>query len=139
MSAIAIDDLQWAPGSGLAEPLYFPSGEHQLFGWLHRPAAEHMSDTGLVICKPFGYESICAHRSIRSFAEAAAALGVPALRFDYVGTGDSADLEPEAEQLALWTRDILAAVTELQRCTGVRRVCLLGFRLGALLATLAAA
>jgi alpha-beta hydrolase superfamily lysophospholipase len=127
------------PSGGLAEALYFNSGDHTLFGWLHRSTEGTLtgSGIGLVICKPFGYEAICSHRSVRAFAEAAAALGVPALRFDYLGTGDSADIEPQADQLDVWAKDIVAAVIELQRRTGVERVCLLGFRLGALLATLA--
>jgi alpha-beta hydrolase superfamily lysophospholipase len=123
---------------GLAEAVYFDSGEHTLFGWLHRPRAGLASGTGLVICKPFGYEAICSHRSVRAFADAAVARGVPALRFDYLGTGDSAEIVPEADQLQNWACDVVAAVRELQRRTGVERVCLLGIRLGALLATLAA-
>jgi alpha-beta hydrolase superfamily lysophospholipase len=91
-----------------------------------------------VICKPFGYESICSHRSVRTFAESAAALGIPVLRFDYLGTGDSADIDPEADQITVWSEDVIAAIAELQRRTGVARVCLLGFRIGALLAALVA-
>src|ERR1700678_2646587 len=126
------------PASGLAEALYFDAGDHTLFGWLHRPVAGSTTGIGLVICGPFGYEAICSHRSIRAFAEAAAMLGVPTLRFDYLGTGDSADIEPQADQLDVWSGDVVAAVAELQRLTGVERVCLLGIRFGALLATLAA-
>jgi alpha-beta hydrolase superfamily lysophospholipase len=110
-----------------------------MFGWLHRPAVGEATDMGLVLCNPFGYESICSHRSVRAFAEAAAAMGVPALRFDFQGTGDSADLDPDADQIEVWSRDVIEAVSELRRQTGVARVCLLGFRLGALLAALAAA
>jgi alpha-beta hydrolase superfamily lysophospholipase len=120
------------------EPLYFPSGYQQLFGWLHHPSAADASGWGVVICKPFGYEALCAHRSIRAFADAAAALGMPVLLFDYLGTGDSADIDPPADQIEAWTRDIAHAVTELRRRTAVAHVCLLGFRLGALLAMLAA-
>jgi alpha-beta hydrolase superfamily lysophospholipase len=94
---------------------------------------------GLVICKPFGFEAMSAHLSVRAFAEAAAELGIPALRFDYVGTGDSEDLAPGADQFEAWTQDVIAAVQELQRRTGVERVCLLGIRLGALMAAAAAA
>ena len=120
------------------EPLYFESGEEHLFGWLHRPTAGKSTDLGLVLCSPFGYEAICSHRSVRAFAEAAAAVGVPALRFDYRGTGDSADIDSEIDQIDAWARDVVAAASELRRRTGVKRVCLLGFRLGALLAALAA-
>jgi dienelactone hydrolase len=58
---------------------------------------------------------------------------------NYRGTGDSEDLDPQAEQLEAWSLDVAAAVVELKRRTGVKRICLLGFRLGALIATLAAA
>jgi alpha-beta hydrolase superfamily lysophospholipase len=129
--------LMTAPLSS-AEALYFDSDGHGLFGWLHRPAAGTIAPFGLVICKPFGYEALCSHRSLRAFAEEAANCGVPVLLFDYLGTGDSADIDPMANQLDVWSRDVVAAVNELQRRTGVARVCLLGLRLGASLAIMAA-
>jgi alpha-beta hydrolase superfamily lysophospholipase len=125
-------------GSTVAEPIYFDSGQEKLFGWLHQPIGEHRSNVGLVICKPFGYENMCSHTSLRAFADDAAELGLPALRFDYCSTGDSSDIDPRADQLQAWSRDILAAIAELQRRSGVERVCLFGVRLGALLAVLAA-
>jgi alpha-beta hydrolase superfamily lysophospholipase len=118
-------------------PFYFSSGPRRLFAWLHQPAAQVRTDLGLVICAPFGYEAICAHRSLRSFAEQAAAVGIPAIRFDYAGTGDSEDLAPEADQLEAWVNDIQAAGEQLRRRSGVTRVALVGIRLGALLAALA--
>ena len=124
--------------SGPSFPIYFDADGHSLFGWFQGPPAHSMADVGLVICKPFGYEAICSHRSLRAFADAAAAVGVPTLRVDYLGTGDSAPIDLEADQLQVWTRDVIAAVSELRRRTGVNQVCLLGVRLGALLATLAA-
>jgi alpha-beta hydrolase superfamily lysophospholipase len=140
MSAeLTISESSPATSNGsLGEALYFNSGSNQLFGWLHMPAGKPRSDLGVVICKPFGYEAICAHRSIRTFAETAAAAGIPALRFDYAGTGDSSDIDPSADQLALWTADVEAAVAELRRRTGVSRVSLIGIRLGAVMATRAA-
>jgi alpha-beta hydrolase superfamily lysophospholipase len=123
----------------VSEPLYFSSGDHELFAWLHRPAVLSPTSVGLVICKPFGYEALCTHRSLRVFADTAAQLGVPSLRFDYLGCGDSSDMDPGADQIQQWVADILAAVSELRHRTGVQQVCLLGVRLGALLATLAAA
>jgi alpha-beta hydrolase superfamily lysophospholipase len=120
------------PANGTGRPLYFRSAGNDLFGWLHetpRPAP-----VGVVVCAPFGYEAICAHRSLRAFAEEIARSGIPTLRFDYAGTGDSSDPEGTVDQVALWTQDILAAAQELKARTGVERVCLLGIRLGALLA-----
>src|SRR5277367_4773296 len=86
----------------MGQAIYFDSGEHTLFGWLHKPPVAATTNLGLVICKPFGYEALCSHRGLRAFAEAAAAAGVPTLRLDYLGAGDSADMDPRADQLDAW-------------------------------------
>jgi pimeloyl-ACP methyl ester carboxylesterase len=129
------------PGFHTASPgeaFYFSSGDHRLFGWLHQPSAGIARNFGLVICKPFGYEADCSHQSMRVFADMAAGIGVPTLRFDYLGTGDSADIDQRANQLEVWSKDVVAAIDELQRVTGVECVYLLGIRLGAVLAVAAA-
>jgi alpha-beta hydrolase superfamily lysophospholipase len=125
--------------NGLSEAVYFDSGDHRLFGWMHHPSRDSVATLGVVICKPFGYEAICSHRGIRGFADSLAAAGLPALRFDYLGTGDSPEIDPKADQIQAWARDVAAAAAELRRRTGVPRVCFLGVRLGGLLAMLAAA
>jgi pimeloyl-ACP methyl ester carboxylesterase len=127
-----------APGHSSEQALYFDSGDQRLSGWLYGPSSGPQPRFGLVICKPFGREEMSAHRSVRAFAKEAATLAVPSLLFDYLGTGDSADIDPLANQLDVWTRDVLAAVAELQLRTGVEQVGLVGFRLGALLAAQAA-
>lgn len=127
-----------SPVAGAPEPFYFPSGGRQLFGWLHPAASGGPQAWGVVLCNAFGYEAHCAHRSVHAFADVISLLGIPALRFDYLGTGDSPEIDPSADQIEAWAADIVHAVAQLRRCTGVDRVCLLGFRLGALLATLAA-
>src|SRR6267378_4565458 len=80
-----------------SQPLYFGPEDRPLFGWLHAPAAASRPALGLVICNPFGNEAICAHRSLRHLAERAADAGIPALRFDYDGTGDSRSEEHTSE------------------------------------------
>lgn len=124
-------------GSAVTEALYFSSGAHRLFGWLHRTSRPTRSGVGLLICKPFGYEAVCSHLSVRAFAEAAAAIGVPALRFDYAGTGDSSELDESANRLDIWVRDVEAGVEALKRACNLECVVILGLRLGALLACLA--
>ena len=124
------------PIQASAQALYFDSGGRPLFGWLHTPSGRSVCSVGLLICKPFGYEATCSHRSVRTFAETACSLGIPTLRFDYLGTGDSAEIDPQADQIAVWSHDVEAAIAELQQRTGVRQVILLGIRLGGLIASL---
>src|SRR3984893_14418080 len=102
------------------------------------PERTAISDAGIVICGPFGYEAICAHRSLRAFADTCAAAGIPTLRFDYAGTGDSSGSAGEGDQISGWCDDIQAAIEMLERTCKVRRICLLGVRLGATLASLVA-
>jgi dienelactone hydrolase len=113
--------------------MYFKSGRQSLFGWLHQPEPSRRSDLGIVVCKPFGYEAICAHGSIRAFADACAGAGATVLRFDYTGTGDSSGSDTDANALDQWCDDIRAAMHALRR-TGINRFGLLGIRFGALLA-----
>ena len=132
------DDRVVASVQTAPEPIYFLSGERHLFGWLRSRTGVGPASMGLVICNPFGFEAMSAHLSIRAFADSAAELGIPTLRFDYSGAGDSEDLPMAADQWDAWLQDTLAAIEELRQRTGVDNICLLGFRLGATLATLAA-
>lgn len=126
------------PARPRAEPGHFISNGRACLRWLHQPAEEvPQRDTGVVICNPFGYEALSAHRSIRHVAAEAAARGFPALRFDYDGTGDSAGDDLDGDRWAAWRASVLAAVRELRERTGVRCVCLIGIRLGASIAAAA--
>lgn len=104
------------------------------FGWLHPAAGEQ----GVVLCNPFGYDALCTHRGWRKLAERLAAAGMPVLRFDYPGTGDSSGFEDDPQRVAAWLDSIVAATRRLREWTGVTRISLVGLRLGATLAALAA-
>ena len=125
-----------------SEPIFFGAAKRPLFGWFHLPAQLEVSkcqNLGLVICNPFGYEAICAHRSLKHFAKATANLGLPCLRFDYDGTGDSFGNDFDPERMRAWISSVHQAIDALKNRTGLDRVVLLGVRLGATLAALAAA
>lgn len=109
----------------------------QLFGWYHAPAKPARAG-GVVLCNAFGYEAMCLHRCYRVMAERIAASGLPVLRFDYHGTGDSAGSDQDPERVESWLASIEAAVSELRRRAEVERVSLVGVRLGATLAMLTA-
>ena len=112
------------------------NGSRPRFGWLHRAGMPAMG-IGLIIVPPFGYEAICAQRTLRHLAEEAAQAGVTAVRVDLDGTGNSAGDDLDPQRLECWLASIDDAC-ELARSAGVDRLVLAGIRLGATLATLAA-
>lgn len=126
------------PSQLAPQALFFGPDSNRLFGFLHPVATTASPTLGVLVCNPFGYESLHAHRSLRAFAVAAAAAGMPAMRFDYTGCGNSNGDEYTPDLIQAWVQSVHLAVDELKRRTGVSQVCLLGLRLGALLATLAA-
>jgi alpha-beta hydrolase superfamily lysophospholipase len=114
-------------------PMHFGSAPERLFGVYHAPTAGVIRQTGVVVCAPFGHEYIRAHRSLRQLAVRLADSGYHVLRFDYYGCGDS-DGNGEDASLERWLRDIDAAATELKDTAQLRRLCLVGLRLGATMA-----
>lgn len=119
-------------------PFFFGSSQRPLFGVYHPPRSRTPRPTGIVLCYPFGQEYMRAHRAFRQLANLLAKAGFPVLRFDYFGTGDSGGEGEEAE-VAQWIADIGAAVEELKDTAGVTKVSIVGLRLGATLAAMAAA
>jgi pimeloyl-ACP methyl ester carboxylesterase len=118
------------------QPGFFGATDRARFGWLHRPATTQ-ADIALVIVAPFGYEAICAQRSLRHLAEQAARAGLIAVRFDLDGCGDSAGDDLEPDRVDAWLASISDAC-DLARHAGASRIVLAGVRLGALLAIRAA-
>ena len=64
--------------------------------------------------------------------------GFPVLRFDPDGTGDSAGSDEDPGRVRAWIDSLKTAVLEVQGLSGATEVSLLGLRLGAALAVLAA-
>jgi pimeloyl-ACP methyl ester carboxylesterase len=105
---------------------------------LHPPAAgTQRRGVGVVLCAPFGWEEICAHRSFMRWAEALAEAGFPALRFDLPGSGESAGSPRDPERLDAWTNSVGAAAAWLKAEADCERVVAIGVGLGGMLAYLA--
>ena len=123
-------------GTG-AIPLILPVRQACCFGWFH-PASLPMRGVGVVLCRPLGYESICAYAAYTQLAGALSRAGFDVMRFDYHGTGDSAGDDADPERVDAWTDSIISATDELKRVAGVTSIALFGLRMGATLALRAA-
>ena len=130
-----------APGN--AVPLHFGPSERWLFGWYHPPASTALMSAprsaGVVLCNPIGDDFIRSHRTFRHLAERLASIGFAVLRFDFHGTGDSSGDERLPNRVSTWIADIGLAIGELRTRSGASAIGVVGLRLGASLAMVAAA
>ena len=124
-------------GAGIADPIWFGPADRPLFGWFHRPRSGR-ARLGVVLCPPVGDEERRVYLTYRTLAESLTGAGHAVLRFSYDGTGDSAGAFGDPGRVDAWTRSIAEAVA-VMRSAGARRVAVVGMRLGATLATCAAA
>jgi alpha/beta superfamily hydrolase len=119
-------------------PYFFGESSRRLYACHHLPAAISVSAKAVLICNATGHEYERTHRTLRQLAQQLAKAGHHVLRFDYRGTGDSAGDYAHAG-LAEWRQDAADAVDECGRISERRRICVIGLRLGAMLAAQAAA
>ena len=119
-------------------PSYVGTGESALFAWYHEVPALR-TDCVAVICPPVGSEYTRSHRTLRHLADRLARAGIPALRFDYHGTGDSPGTDLDPRRVETWRGNVLAAIAHARALSGRSRVFVVGVRLGATLAALATA
>lgn len=106
----------------------------QGFAMLHAGARQ----TAVLICAPWGYEALCAHKSLRLLADRLAASGFATMRFDYPATGNHTQPAEAISDVEDWISAIQQAAQRLRKLSGASRVVLLGMGLGALLAQQAA-
>jgi pimeloyl-ACP methyl ester carboxylesterase len=118
-------------------PVVLGHGSGAMAGMLALPDGPGR-DVAVLLCPPFGWDAMCAHRHLGDWGAALARAGFPALRFDLPGTGDSAGGPHDPERLAAWTAAVTDAAQWLRERTGCTRVAAVGIGLGGLLAVRAA-
>lgn len=101
-----------------------------MFGVYHPAKANKTPAYGVVVCPPILDEYMHSHRAVRQLAALAARKGLPTLRFDYYGTGDSGG-EGTDVSMAQCEDDARTAIAELKDVSGVPKVFLVGLRVGA--------
>jgi pimeloyl-ACP methyl ester carboxylesterase len=120
------------------EPQFFGSQHAPIFGLYHEPAAGQARRSGVVICPPLGEEIFPAHRVLRVLATQLARLGFPALRFDYLGCGDSSGDDLDVT-IPTCVDSLSRAAGRLHELSGCERVVAIGMRFGGTIAGLSAA
>ena len=124
--------------AGIARtPEYIGGDGKPFFAWMHADGAAPSTDLVAVLCPPIGSEYTRSHRSIRHLADRLARAGVPALRFDYHGTGNSPGTDVDPARVSTWVGNIVAAACAARERSGRSKVVLVGVRMGATLAALA--
>jgi dienelactone hydrolase len=123
-----------AVGAREATPLYLDVGGERAFAVYHPPAPGSRRDCAIVICPPFGWDEVAAHRGLREWADRLAAAGHPTLRLSYPGTGDSDGSARDPGRLDAWGHAVAGAAAWLRAQTGAGAVVALGLSLGGVVA-----
>jgi hypothetical protein len=112
------------------DPLWLDPDQRRLYAALH--GVSGAAQTGVVLVPPLLHELPRSRRFIAEVASELAATGLPCLRFDFRGTGDSHGDGGELD-FASMQRDLDLAVAALREATGISRVVLLAWRGSALM------
>ncbi len=103
--------------------------ESLCYGVFHEPVTHFVADHVVLFLYPWGQEYVRCHRGVRRMALALQEKGIPSLRFDYRGTGDSGGSDQEF-CLRTAIADAQAALHWLVDTTGADRVKVFSVRLG---------
>ena len=110
---------------------YFGPPASPLFGVLHLPKGSQIRG-GVIICGSLGKEGMDSVRLQRPLADGLADRGFAVLRFDYLGTGDSAFTQGRDDAVDNWRRSIEHALEYINEI-GVESVTAIGLRAGTLI------
>lgn len=127
----ALHSVDESTGGATEEPMFFGPADGPLFGVLHLPA-DNCIRGAVLICGSLGKEGMDSARLQRVVADTLARRGFAVLRFDYLGTGDSAYSQGRDDAVADWLHSIAEAAAYLTSL-GIQSITAIGIRAGALL------
>lgn len=111
---------------------WLPVAGEKIFSIMHQPETPR-GVGGVLMLHPFAEEKLWVGRASTNLARALCASGLPVLRFDHRGHGDS-DREHREMTLSSMREDLAAAAAALRERAGISELHLFGFRLGGTLA-----
>ncbi len=119
------------------EECFFHETDQQNIYCIHYAPSQAPHRVGIIIVPPVGHERLRCYRECVNLARDLATQGYHVLRFDYRGEGES-DGDFENTDIRTRLSDIGHAHDLLVARSGIEYCCLVGFRLGALLALISA-
>ncbi|OBI48184.1 hypothetical protein A5705_16145 [Mycobacterium sp. E787] len=119
------------PSATTEVPTFFGPSDSPLFGVLHLPVDNQIRG-GVVICGSLGKEGMDSVRLHRILGDSLARRGFGVLRFDYLGTGDSAYAQGRDDALADWVASVGHALDYLN-LIGAESATAIGVRAGCLI------
>jgi len=109
-----------------------------LFACFHPAARPSAASAGVVMCSPLFGELVQQHRMFHRIAQDLAGRGIPTVRFDWFGTGDSAG-DLDGASVERWSADLQVVIGWLRRQLRSEPLVVLGSGVGGTLASRAAA
>ncbi len=125
--------LNWQsqkPGIGVWEPHWLGDPTRYLYASLHR-AAPPGARLGVLLVPPLFHEQPRSRRLLAEVASTLAGIGLPSLRFEFFGTGDSSGDSEETDFTSMCA-DLDLATSALRAKAGVDQVAVLAWRGAAL-------
>lgn len=117
------------------QPTFFGPAQSPLFGVLHLPSDRRVRE-GVLLCSSLGKEAADSVRFQRILAEDLASRGFAVLRFDYLGTGDSAFAQTRENAVSNWVHSV-AYAAEYLKSIGITGISVIAHRIGCLIAEVA--
>jgi len=110
----------------MTQCFFFGMPQRTLFGALH--GADAVTDTRpFLVVPPLFQEGVMSQRALWTLAESLSATGVPALRFDWYGSGDSGGTSTDMDAAGLQV-DLRLARSRLGAASAASAQCLVGLR-----------
>ncbi|WP_249010799.1 serine aminopeptidase domain-containing protein [Conexibacter sp. DBS9H8] len=109
-------------------------GAAAIYSVLHEDESGAVPTVAVLMVPPFGWAEVETHRARRDWAIRLARHGIPCLRFDLPGTGDSAGHPRDPGLFRTWIATVTELAASLRTETGAARIAVLGTGLGGLIA-----
>ncbi len=121
----------WSPLTTTEVPTFFGPSDSPLFGVVHLPVDNQIRG-GVLICGSLGKDGMDSVRLHRILADSLARRGFGVLRFDYLGSGDSAYAQVRDDAVANWVASVGHALDYLT-LIGAESATAIGIRAGCLI------